>query len=103
MQTQSLKQTIYQDEDCHFEVEDLGKWAFLHVTVQGWSASKFKKMIAVFGQFLNEASGKGYEKMVTISPNPKFCKMFGGKFESAFTQNGTTYEVYAWELKPVSC
>jgi len=99
MQTKSLKQTIYQDSDVHFEVEDLGVWAFLHCEVQHWSPSVFKRSIRVFAQFLNEAAQKGYEKIVTISPNPKFCKVFGGTFESAFTQNGITYEVIKWELK----
>lgn len=99
MQTQSLKQTIYQDEDVHFEVEDLGTWALLHCEVQHFSPTKYRKMLNVFGQFLNEAAGKGYEKVLTISPNPKFCYLFGGQFESAFTQKGKTYEVIRWDLK----
>ena len=99
METKSLKKTIYQDEDVHFEVEECGEWLVLHCDVQHWSISKFKRMIRVFAQFIGEAQEAGYKKMVSFSPNPKFCYLFGARFESAFTQKDQTYEVCVWDLK----
>ena len=99
METNSLKKTFYKDEDVHFEVEECGEWLILHCDVMHWSKSRYKKMLGVFGFFWNYARENGHTKLVSFSPNPKFCRLFGGQFESAFFYKGQVIEVMKWDLK----
>jgi hypothetical protein len=99
MQIKSLKKTIYQDEDVHFEVEEVDDWLALHCEVEHWSPSIYKRMIKIFGQFLNEAQKKGYEGLISFSPNPRFCQLFGGRSIGQLEYEGQLVEVVQWALR----
>lgn len=94
-----LRKTIYQDEDVHFEVEEIDCWLVLHCTVEHWSPSKYKKFIKVFAQFYNQAKSAGYEGMISFSPNPKYCQLFGGKLMGQIEYEGQIVEVVQWAWK----
>lgn len=94
-----MKFTIYEDDDVSFKAERVGTATLLlHCKVSHWSPAKYKKMLKVFGQFLNESLGYlGYREVITVTPNPKFCKLFGGKTVNSFTYEGKYYEVVRWD------
>jgi hypothetical protein len=99
MEMQSLKQTYYKDENFVLEVELVFPIAFLHCEVSYWSPSVLRKCYRVFAVIREDLQNNNYEQMVTISPNPKFAKLFGGDTIRSFMMNQQNYEVIQWELK----
>lgn len=66
----------------------------VHCDVFEWKLSTLKKIYSEFASFLNDNVGN---VVYTISPNPKFVRMFGGKSVSVLNKNGKEYEVMIWE------
>lgn len=90
------KVVIYSDEDVEFSFEDAGEGiALLHCTAKTVSVSKLKKWFAVFSYSKEIMKNNGFEKFMTISPNDKFCKIFGGTYVGEYEE----YGVYVWDLK----
>lgn len=89
---------FYKDNDGIFEYETDGKEVILHCTMYKWSPSVLKKCYMVFGDFLNTMRKEGFERVCTVTPNPKFSKLFNGKFIANYTHEGEQYEVLVWEL-----
>lgn len=98
MEIKSCK-LVYEDEDVKFETEEDDGLLVLHCEVQGWSASKYKKFIKVFARFLDESKEQGYKGVVSVSPNPRFCELFGAKKLGDFEHYGTVYGVMIWDLR----
>lgn len=92
------KTLFYKDSDVCFEYEVEGKDLLLHCEVVRWSPSILKKSYTVFGDFLNTMRKAGFERACTITPNPKFAKVFGGKEVATYEHEGKEYEVVIWEL-----
>lgn len=99
METQSLKQTYFKNEDYHLEYQVVGLCANIHCTVYNWKPSALKHGYNIFGKMLNEFADKGLEYVITISPNPRFCELMGGELSHTVDYNGEVYGVYKWELK----
>ena len=99
MQTQSLKQTYYKDDDVHFEIERCGGEIFIHCTVTKWSLSVLRRAYHIFSQFIIDSQNKGFKRIITLSPNPRFAKLFGGSTIYSLIQNNIEYEVIEWDLK----
>jgi hypothetical protein len=76
------------------EVEFLDKTPFLHVQVFKWSPSVLKELYKVFDRLKTSLVQLGCTHMQTISPNPKFVKLFGGHTVNYF-ENA---EVIQWDL-----
>jgi hypothetical protein len=95
----SLKQTAYEDENYRLEVELVGDIAVLHCSVITWKPSVLRNMYFVFAMLQKTLKEKGYVKMSTISPNPKFAKLFGGETVNTLVHNDIEYEVITWDLK----
>ena len=90
------KIVIYSDNDVEFSFEDAGDGiALLHCTANTISPSKLKLWYSVFANAKQIMKDYGFNRFMTVSPNPKFCEMFGGKY---FEDFGTTHKVYVWEL-----
>lgn len=83
----------YEDDSFSFLYTEEPEALFLHCYVYEWKLSVLKKMIKVFGEFLNEFSGK---LIMSITPNPKYCEMLGGKVIEELDGN---LKVVIWEQK----
>lgn len=97
METLSHKITYYEDENFFLKLQPEGGTLFMHCEVLNWKPSVLKKMYEVFNTLQNEAKENGYEKLATISPNPKFAKLFGGKTVMK-NYMGMNLEVILWDL-----
>lgn len=98
METKSLKQVEYQNEDFKFELEFHQDVAFLHCEVSRWSPSVLRHMYEVFSTTKENLIKGGFSRMATLSPNPKFAKLFGGDTVSVLEHEDKRYEVVVWEL-----
>jgi hypothetical protein len=94
-----VKKLFYSDEDVAFEYEEDGTRLALHCEVRRWSPSVLKKSYRVLGDFMNQKRKEGFDKMITITPNPKFAKIFGGTSVGEVDYNEMKYEVVVWDLK----
>lgn len=99
MPTLSHKETYYKDEDASFEFEKLDGLIILHCEVYKWKISVLRKAYSVFGKFCNEALAGGVEKIATVTPNPKFAKLFGGTSVAVIEHENKIYEVIIWDLR----
>lgn len=98
METQSRKR-YYEDPNCYLDYETSEKGLLLHCEAVNYSPSVFKQMLKVFARFLNECQENGLERVFTVSPNPKFVKLFGGETVNSFYYEGIYYEEIVWDLK----
>jgi hypothetical protein len=96
METKPLKIVYYKDDDVLFQIEPNSEGVFLHCEVYNWKPSVLKKSYRVFGAFLNEAQELGIKKVVTITPNPKFAKLFGGEVVTKGYIDDVLHEVIQW-------
>ena len=94
-----VKYTFLDIGDAVLEYEPIGDVLVLHCTVRNWKPSVLKLMKGVFELFVQDAKDQGYKKLVTFTPNPKFCKLFGGKYKDHMVVNDQYIEVYEWVLK----
>jgi hypothetical protein len=93
------RQVFYKDEDASFEYEVSGSEVLVHCDVNKWTPSVIKKGYRVLGDFMNTMRKQGLDTMVTITPNPKFAKLFGGRSISHIIYEEKEYEVVVWGLK----
>lgn len=100
MQIQSLKYLYYKDDNFLFKFEKYEDVVFIHCECVKWSVSVLKQMYSVFNTFTNELKQNGMYKVLTITPNPKFAKLFNGETVGTLSHEGKEYEVIKWELKP---
>lgn len=77
------------------EVEFYETTPFLHIKVFKWSPSILKELYVVFDSLKTTLLKLGCTHMQTVSPNPKFVKLFGGETIDYFNNA----EVVRWELK----
>lgn len=47
---------------------------------------------------MKELKENGFNEIYSISPNPKFCEMMGGRSIGILEKEGLTYEVFKWDL-----
>jgi hypothetical protein len=99
MEMHSLKQLAYEDDNYKVEVELVGDSAFLHCFVTNWKPSVLRNMYFVFAMLQKTLKENGYTKMSTVSPNPRFAKLFGGETVNTLVHNDIEYEVITWDLK----
>lgn len=90
-----MRNIFYRDDSFSFEytVDESGN-PVLHCDVFEWKLSTLKKMYKEFASFLQLFKGK---TIYTISPNPKFVSLFGGRTVSVLTVDGKEYEVIVWD------
>ena len=67
----------------------------VHCEVYNWKLSVMKELYTEFGALLNLARGLGFEEVVSVSPNPKFCELYGA-FDTGMRHD--TCHVMLWEL-----
>lgn len=98
METQSLKEVFFENDDYTLETEPFNNMLVLHCTVRNWTASSLRHGYNKLGELMNKASDSGYDQLITITPNPKFAKLFGGEVIDKFSRNNEKYEVVRWDL-----
>lgn len=94
-----LRNLLYKDEDFTVEWEEMEDCLFLHCEVAYWKLSAFRRMYKVFAELKELAVQRGYSSLSTITPNPRFAKLFGGETVNSFIKEGIEYEVVVWVLK----
>jgi hypothetical protein len=100
METQLPKIIYYQDDDFLLEVQQYEGQINLHCTVSNWTPSSLRRGYRVFASLIDEATSLGFDRLLTITPNPKFAKLFGGTVISELDYNNIKHEVIIWVLKP---
>lgn len=98
MVTQSRK-TYYRDENISLDYELEEGAVLIHSLCKKFTLSVYKTSIDVFANFLNECHSAGLQKAYTVTPNPKFAKMFGGVSVNSFQFLNKEYEVIEWDLE----
>lgn len=101
MEMQSLKQTYYQDDTGLLEYELYEDMVIIHCTVSKWSPRILRNFYSVFKTFKEEVAKSGIYKIITLTPNPRFCELFCGVRVNSFTHEGIDYETILWDLKPL--
>lgn len=89
---------VYSDSDFTLECVDKFGAKFLHCEVASWKLSSFKKGLRVFNSFIKNEAESGTKFLITVTPNPKFAELLGGKFVESVEHEGKEYKVYIWEL-----
>lgn len=92
------RHVAYKDEDFQIDVQPVNDVVHLHCYVFNWKPSVLKKIYSVFTYLKELFSVSGYAYMATITPNPKFAKLFGGEVIDEKMINGKYHEVIVWEL-----
>ena len=90
---------FYRDESMQASFEIWEGRAFLHCNVYKWNAKTLRTCYRVLGQMLDKFTEMNLEAAYTISPNPKFCELMGGRYCSDIMYEDKPYGVYKWELK----
>jgi len=88
------KNTLFENEDFVLEGQEHEGALLLHCRVIDWKLSTLKKMYSVFADVVSKN-----DKVMTITPNPKFAKLFGGRVIKTFEEGGVEYEVILWDTK----
>lgn len=89
----------YMDKDVSFYIQPIGKDVHLHCYVYRWKLSVLKNMYIQFGKTISRLKEGGYEYLVTITKNPKFAHLMGGRTIRNVNFNNEEYEVVVWELQ----
>lgn len=80
----SLSYQIIEGEEFH-----------VHCEVYNWKLSVMKELYKEFAKMLEEASSLGFDTVWSVSPNPKFCLLYGAQ------DSGVVYEgcrVMFWKV-----
>lgn len=99
METQSLKEVFFENDDFTLEIEKIDMSIGLHCIVRKWTPASLRYGYAKLGELMNHYAQIGYSHMFTVTPNPKFAKLFGGETKYKLNYDGKEYEVVVWELK----
>ena len=92
------KETIFEDDTCYVAVQVLEGVVNLHCEVYDWKPSVLKRLYSIFLEIKDYYAGEGFKYLSTVSPNPKFAKLFGGETINELVIDGKEYEVIVWEL-----
>lgn len=99
METLLPKCVYYSDADFKFEIQQIGNEIALHCEVYNWKPSILRRGYSVLNTLIKESTEKDISKLFTITPNPKFAKLLGGKSIAELHHNGKEYKVVIWDLK----
>ena len=99
METQLHKKLIAESDNFSVWVEQMDESsAYLHATVTRFSPQVLRVGYRIFAEIERQAKDAGLKKLITVTPNPKFAKLFGGITVQTLSYNGIEYEVVVWDL-----
>ncbi len=94
--------TFYKDDDFTVKLEEVDGLLFVHVNVERFTPSSFKRMKALWEEIYERAWYGGYESIYAYTPDETFVKRFGkmpyNKINE-YRQSGIVYNVYEWVLQ----
>lgn len=94
------KEIHIRTEDFHLYTKNQDEEVHVHCLVDNWSLSVLKELYQKVGALKNILMENNVEVVYSISPNPNFCKLFGGSsIATAVDRNGRILEVMVWVLK----
>lgn len=88
---------VYQDDALTFYLEPNNDVVHVHCYVDDWKLSVMKRIYSLTSEILSFAKKEGFKYVVTVTPNPKFAKLFGGEVIDEIVINGIQHEVIVWE------
>lgn len=89
------RRTYFEDDDLHLYLENINDQVFIHIVLNKFSKSIFKKMMQKWGEVVLKMYNLGYEELFTYTKDNRVVKLVGGA-ELIGKHEG--YEVYRWEL-----
>lgn len=91
---QMSRVTFTKTDNFHLEWQVIGKECHIHCTVEGvFSKTLLKQGYREFVKLRAFIKGMGYDCFYSVSPNPKFCLLFGAKKIGTYKES----EVMKWE------
>ena len=99
MEMQQPRECFYEDEDFNIETNIYESFLVLHCTVTNWKPSVLRMGLLQFARLEQWAIDQGFERMITITPNPKFVEILGGQTVEEFEYENKQYKVVVWDLK----
>lgn len=89
----------YSDDDLTIKIEPFGKGVMFHMEVHNWKLSVLKKSYPIVARLFEDMAKLGFIRGATITPNPKFAKLYGGTTTHILvTEDQQRLEVITWEL-----
>ena len=98
METQLPKQVYFQNEDCKVAYQIYEDVVNIHCEMYKTTPRTIRNGYKIFVEMQKYFKEQGYKALITITPNPKFVKMYGGVFVSTVVYDEKEYEVFKWEL-----
>lgn len=98
METQ-LHNVFYKDETFSLEFDDLGEEALIHMFVNSYTHNSVRKWYLETEKLKAYLISTGFVKAFTVTPNPRFVKLFNGQHTASIEHEGKIYEVVIWDLK----
>lgn len=93
------REVIFRDETISFEFEKLNETtALIHCDVAKFSPSTLRQWYKLFPIAKELLLRNGYNRMMTITPNPAFAKLFCGEHISTISTPEGEREIFIWEL-----
>lgn len=86
------KITFVEDDYCHIEYEIVEDECHVHCKVKKWTKSVAYLGYAYFVELKKHIKKMGYDCFYSITPNPKFCEMYGG----VLLGRSSDREVFIW-------
>lgn len=93
------KLVLYEDMNCHLSVEVVSRVAYLHCEVFNWKVSTARRLYSALNTFLLSCEERDIVQVYTITPNPRFAEMYGGRHCGYVKYQEKDYEVFKWDLK----
>ena len=75
------------------------KDAILHCEVYEWNIKVARELDKAADDLFDYLESQGYERCLTLSPNPRFCEYMGGIEFGVYEHEGIEYRGFRWELK----
>lgn len=97
---QNTRNTYFSNEDFSVDFEIYKGDLLLHCDVKHFTPSVLRLGYSVFSNILMECEQANIPRAFTVTPNPKFARLFGGTSVNKFLLNEIEYEVIEWVLKP---
>jgi hypothetical protein len=92
------RQTFASNDDYSIEWEIIGEHCHVHCLVHTWKKSVLRQGYQEVVKLKAHVRELGYDQMVSISPNPRFCKLLGATSLGLFKEG---LEVMVWETAPI--
>ena len=93
------KQLYFKNNDFKLEYQVYLDSVFIHTEVINWNPRSAREGYIVFAKMQKEFKNEGCSRFISISPNPEFCKMYGGYSLQKINYENKEYEVMVWDLK----